>query len=287
MKIQKVDRKSFIIRPSGRSSDFITPSFGYGCVFNCTYCYMKRHLPEGLTIANNIEKILTEINNHATFDTTEKPNQTDAIYTTYDISCNEDFAAHYKYHNWEKIFTFFRDHPIAKATFATKVTPLSFLKFNPNEKVRIRFSLMPEKYSEQLEPNTSTIKERLKHINEFKSAGYDVHLNFSPVIITDTWEEDYKELFNMVNNYIDDNIKNSIKAEVIFLTHNIKKHEYNKEKNLRGEHLLWRPDIQESKISQYGGNNIRYTAGYKTFIINKFREIHNSIIPWNTIRYIF
>ena len=36
MKIEKVTRKTFKIRPSGRSSDYITPSFGYGCS-NCTY----------------------------------------------------------------------------------------------------------------------------------------------------------------------------------------------------------------------------------------------------------
>jgi hypothetical protein len=29
--MKKVTRKSLIIRESGRSTDFITPSFGYGC----------------------------------------------------------------------------------------------------------------------------------------------------------------------------------------------------------------------------------------------------------------
>ena len=62
------------IRPSGRSSDFISPSFGYGCLLNCSYCYMKRHKPEGLDVATNTNDILTEISNHAYFATVEKPN---------------------------------------------------------------------------------------------------------------------------------------------------------------------------------------------------------------------
>ena len=74
---------------------------------------MKRHKPEGLSIATNIHDILTELNNHAYFTPVEKPNQTHAEYTTYDISCNEDFALHAKYYDWENIFAFFRDHPIA------------------------------------------------------------------------------------------------------------------------------------------------------------------------------
>jgi len=69
---------------------------------------MKRHLPKGLTIAKNPNEILTEINNHVMFADVEKPNQTHEEYITYDISCNEDFALHHKYHNWEMIFEFLK-----------------------------------------------------------------------------------------------------------------------------------------------------------------------------------
>ena len=60
-RVEKITRKTFKIRESGRSSDYIAPSFGYGCLLNCTYCYMKRHKAEGLDVATNIETILTEI----------------------------------------------------------------------------------------------------------------------------------------------------------------------------------------------------------------------------------
>lgn len=77
------------------------------------------------------------------------------------------------------------------------------------------------------------------------------------------------------------------KGEVVFLTHNKEKHEYNLENALMGEEILWKPDIQECKISQYGGRNIRYKAGNKSKYIEEFRTLHDSIIPWNEIRYIF
>ncbi len=132
--IQTVTRKTFLIRPSGRSTDFISPSFGYGCLYNCSYCYMKRHKPTGLSVATNTGDILTELNNHAFFTPVEKPNQTHADYTTYDISCNEDFALHHKMHDWERIFEFFRDHPIAMGSFATKYVNPIFTNFNPEGK---------------------------------------------------------------------------------------------------------------------------------------------------------
>ena len=285
--INKVTRKTFKIRPSGRSTDFISPSFGYGCLYNCSYCYMKRHQPTGLSVATNTEDILTEINSHAAFAVVDKPNQTHEKYTTYDISCNEDFALHAKHHEWEKIFTFFKDHPDIMGSFATKYVNNKLLSFNPEGKIRIRFSLMPQKMADIHEPNTSKIIDRIKAINDFIEAGYDVHINFSPVIVTDTWIKDYRELFEGVDAIVDRKYKDRVKAEVIFLTHNFKKHIVNLESHPETEVDLWVPNIQESKVSQYGGKNVRYNYKLKREYIKQFVDLHDTVIPWNKIRYIF
>lgn len=286
-KIKTVRRKSMLIRPSGRSSDYISPSFGFGCLLNCSYCYMKRHKPEGLNKADNINEILTAIDHHVIFDTVEKPNQTDSKFITYDISTNEDFALHHRYYDWKKIFQFFKDHYKAKATLATKIVPYIFLEFNPNKKVRIRFSLMPQKLSSILEPNSSLIIDRIKAINTFYEAGYDVHVNFSPVVIYKNWLEDYKDLFILLDKHVNNEYKKDVLAEVIFLTHNKFKHEANVKNNVKKESLLWNPNLQEAKVSEYGGNNVRYKKEIKKIIINQFKQLHNEIIPWNKIRYIF
>lgn len=287
MKVEKVIRKTMTIRPSGRSTDFISPSFGHGCLYNCSYCYMKRHKAEGLDIAKNTGDILTEINNHAWFATVDKPNQTHPSLITYDISCNEDFALHAKHHDWKRIFDFFKDHPLAMGSFATKYVNKDLLEYNPEGKIRVRFSLMPPKFAAFLEPNTSFMASRIEAVNDFIEAGYDVHLNFSPVIVTDGWLEEYGALFTACNTLIKDEYKDKVKAEVIFLTHNAEKHEYNLQHNLPGEDLLWKPEMQEDKVSQYGGKNIRYKAGLKKQFIDQFVSLHEELIPWNTIRYIF
>ena len=179
-----VDRKTMTIRESGRSSDYITPSFGYGCLLNCSYCYMKRHLEKGLTVSKNANQILSEVNNHSYFVAdVNKPNQTHESYITYDIACNEDFALHRKYHKWEKIFDFFKNHPTAMATLATKIIPVEFLNYNPKGKVRIRFSLMPQKMSDKLEPGTPKIIDRIKAVNAFIEAGYSCLLYTSEINI--------------------------------------------------------------------------------------------------------
>ena len=278
-------RKTFKIRASGRSTDFISPSFGYGCLYNCSYCYMKRHKDKGLSVAVNTGDILTEINNHAYFTPVDKPNQTHPEYTTYDISCNEDFALHAKYHDWERIFEFFRDHPVAMGSFATKYVNPDLINFDPEGKIRIRFSLMPQHKSDLHEPGTSKIIDRIKAIDAFVDAGYDVHVNYSPIIVYDGWLQDYEYIFDMMNDYV--KYKDQVLAECIFLTHNFKKHVVNLGRNPDTEVDLWVIDKQEIKKSQYGGENVRYKLGMKSEYIRQFREIHNLKVPWNTIRYIF
>jgi spore photoproduct lyase len=248
---------------------------------------MKRHKAEGLDIAKNTGDILTEINDHAWFATVDKPNQTHPEFITYDISCNEDFALHAKHHDWKRIFDFFKGHPLAMGSFATKYVNKDLLKYYADGKVRIRFSLMPEKWRKILEPNTSTIFDRVRAINDFIEAGYDVHINFSPVIVHDDWLKEYRILFEGVDGFVDRKYKDKVKAEVIFLTHNAEKHEYNLQHNLPGEDLLWKPDLQETKISQYGGENLRYKHNLKSKFIEEWKELHEEIIPWNTVRYIF
>jgi len=57
--VTKVKRKSMVIRPSGRSTDFISPSFGHGCLYNCTYCVTPDTLittPSGLKMAGEIQE---------------------------------------------------------------------------------------------------------------------------------------------------------------------------------------------------------------------------------------
>jgi len=286
---KKTTRKALEIKPSGRSTDFLTPSFIFGCGFNCSYCYCKRHKTEGVDIATNTLEILTAVDHHAWFADVEKPNQTHPKYVTYDIGCNSDMALHAKNYEWGTVFEFFKQHPIAMGSFATKYVNDDLLKYNPEGKIRIRFSVMPAEYMRILEPNTSNLSERLIAVKMFQDAGYEVHLNFSPVIVETDWFKHYEYLFQIIDKVatIYGWDTDAVKAEVIFLTHNEGKHLYNLEHKLPGESLLWQPEIQESKVSQYGGKNIRYKAGLKKQYIDQFVELHDKYIPWNTIRYCF
>ena len=286
--IKKVNRKSMLIRESGRSSDFITPSFGYGCLFKCSYCYMRRHVKSGVTIAQNTDDIIQAIIEHSdTLSYPKTPNQTHDTYYTYDFSCNEDYILHAKYHDWNKLFSVFKHNKQIMGTAATKYVNNDLLSFNPLQKVRIRFSLMPQELSDKLEPGTSKIIDRIKAINDFIEAGYDVHVNYSPIIVYENSKKAYAELFDLVDTHVHNLFKHKVKAECIFLTHNEDMHKFNLTEGIEGEELLWRNELQEAKTSQYGGRNIRYKHNIKRHYINAFRNAMKRHVPWQEIRYIF
>ena len=144
---------------------------------------------------------------------------------------------------------------------------------------------MPQHKSDLHEPKTSKIIDRIKAIDVFIDAGYDVHVNYSPIIVYDGWLDDYADLFHMMNEHV--KYKDQVLAECIFLTHNFKKHTINLGRHPETEVDLWVLTKQELKTSQYGGENVRYKLGMKSEYINQFKQLHKSIVPWNKIRYIF
>ncbi|EMR01589.1 SPL family radical SAM protein [Cesiribacter andamanensis] len=290
-KLKRQRTKTLSIKANERSSDFVTPNFIYGCLGGCrnTYCYVMRYNYEHVFINENLEEILTRLELHVAAQPFPKePNQVDPLYWTYDIGCATDISLHWKHYPWERVFGFFKKHPRAKATFATKYVNEALLAYDPQKKVRIRFSLMPQSISSRLEPNTAPIAERLAALVPFAQAGYEVHLNFSPIVVYEGWLDDYRQLFLQVAAAVPEALREEVKAEAIFLTHNPWQHQRNLERGLQAsEALLWKPELQEAKTSQYGSQALRYRIPLKREWIGQWQALHQDLIPWNEIRYIF
>lgn len=282
--------KTLTCRESGRSSDFISPSLANGCLGACAYCYVDRNKPVNpITLFTNTEEILAAVDKHVQKQTWPKvSNQTHAQYYTYDIGCNSDVSVDATLSDSvETTIRFFRTHPKAFATFATKFVNQEMLTYDPQGKTRIRFSLLPHKVSKLVDVRTDSLEKRLAAINDFYQAGYDVHVNFSPVIVYEGWLEDYRELFEQLNEVVPPLLKEKMNCEVIFLTHNQWQHEANLSINPKAEELIWMPAIQETKQSQFGGINVRYRHQLKARWISEFKRLQQEVIPWCDIRYIF
>lgn len=283
MEIKRQKTKTLKTRDNGRSSDAVAPNFIYGCLGGCmkSYCYVGRFNHDKVYINENIEDILASISDWVSLKPWAKiPNQTDPTYYTIDIGCSTDVSLMRKSYDWQRVFDYFNHYERVKSTFATKYPSLFPEKYYLTKgKHRIRVSLMPQKYSDVLEPNTDSIIERINQIRRLEELNFEVHINFSPIIYTDGWLEEYKKLFSLLKSRGVD-----VPCECIFLTYNDVQHERNTEEVNK---LCWRPEIQEHKDSHYAEDNIRYKWQLKNNFISDFKKLYGNFFTLRNIRYIF
>ncbi|RYH14629.1 MAG: spore photoproduct lyase family protein [Alphaproteobacteria bacterium] len=283
-------KKGLTFRPNGRSADFIAPSTSNGCAMACAYCYVARRKGHAnpITVFANIEEIIAATARHAGRLGPKVPNQVDSKDWVYDLGENGDLSVDALVSdNVRDLVAMFRKLPNAKGSFATKWVNQALLDYDPQGRTRIRMSLMPAALAKLLDIRTTPVAERIAAIPELHRAGYEVHVNFSPVVLREGWEAEWAGLFQELDAALPPAVKDQLAAEIIMLTHNDALHAVNLAWHPKAEALLWRPDIQEEKQSEGGQINLRYRSGWKGRWLGRFRDLLASHMPYCRVRYAF
>jgi spore photoproduct lyase family protein len=284
-------KKSLTARPNGRSADWIATSSSNGCAMACAYCYVPRRkgYANPITVFTNIEQIIGYLQRHVTRQGPKlEPNQCDASAWVYDLGENGDCSADALVSdNVSDLVGAFRAMPTAKASFATKFVNRDLLGYDPQGRTRVRFSLMPEADARLLDIRTPPIPDRIGAVDDFVEAGYEVHLNFSPVVLRPGWDEAWRSLLSHLDDVLSPKTKAQAAAEIILLTHNRDLHEVNLGWHPKAEDVLWRPEAQQPKRSQNGQWNVRYRNSVKGAGVERLRALVAETAPWLRIRYAF
>ena len=284
-------RKSLTSTPNKNSSDFIAPGSSRGCLSACSYCYVARHTggSNPLTVFVNIEQIADSIDKkQQKLGFKPCPNQQGSLWV-FDIGCNSDCS----------LDALISDNPLyliqrfarmeyAMATFATKtVNEAAWLSVEPKGHTRIRYSLMPQKIAQAIDIRTSPISARIRSINNLVEHGYEVHVNFSPIVIYggDQWRYDWVQLWSEMNDVLTPQAKAQLKAEAFFLTHSADLHQVNLQWTPQGEDYLWQPEIQQVKAGK--ADVLCYRYDIKREEVNRFKHGLKKFLPYCELRYIF
>ena len=277
---------------NGRSADFIAASSSNGCLSSCQYCYVARRKggSNPLTLFVNVEEIAASIRRHQKkLGAKRFPNQCDPRFWTYDIGCNADLSADsFVCDNPGFLVREFAEMEYAKACFATKtVNDDYWTRIDPKGKTRIRYSLMPQNIARYVDIGTSPISERIKSVNRLVEAGYEVHLNFSPIIIYggEEWKRGWAELWREIDDTLSPRAKRQIECEVFFLTHSAALHETNLQWNPKGEEFLWSPQIQVPKKT--APDTLVYDYAMRRRELAAFEDRLAKALPYCTVRYSF
>jgi spore photoproduct lyase len=251
--IKVQETKTLITKDNNNSANCIAPNLIYGCFGGCvdTYCYMSRYNGTRVFVNTNVDDIFNSVVKwEESF--TKVPDQQDPVYTMVDIACNTDLVLMQK-HMPEQLIDYFS---------------------NFNKFPRVRVSLMPQKYSNILEPKMQDIKSRIHDINRLKLLGWEVHINYSPLIFYPGWQDEYEKLFRMVSKIAGEN-----KCEVIALTNHA--NQMNKASD-KAKDLMKRSYEVKNK-----SGIMRYPIEHKTRLIQEFKDIYSKYFNLDTIRYIF
>lgn len=270
--------KTLVTKPNDNSANAIAPNLIYGCFGGCvdTYCYMSRYNGVRVFVNTNVLDIVSSVYEWAK-NYKKVPDQQDPVYKMVDVACNTDLVLMQKHCPIHLIdyLKMYDDYDDINSTMATKYPGLLKLDVNHfNKKPRVRVSVMPQAYSDILEPKMQSIQSRIEDINRLRKLGWEVHINYSPVILYEGFRTEYRNLFKMVND-----IAGETKCEVIFLTNHPLQM---KKSNGEAKELM-----SHSNEVKNASGVMRYPLELKRKAIRIFKEEYSELFNVESIRYIF
>jgi spore photoproduct lyase len=162
----------------------------YGfCPYGCTYCYLAGtpgvKFSPSVKIFTNIDEILNEIDKNA-----RKIGRPTVFYhgKLQDGLALDPLTGYSR-----QLIPFFAEHPFARQVLLTKSANVeNLLDLNHNGHTILSWTLHPPEISEQFEPNTPAITERLRAMKQCADAGYPVRAVLMPLIPVAGWIELYE-----------------------------------------------------------------------------------------------
>lgn len=270
-------RKTHKFVENNKISDYLVPYTSSGCIAMCLYCYLVCNFNKCsyLRIFVNREEMLEKI--------IKTSNKSEKILT-FEIGSNSDLILENTItHNlpWT-IENFIKNTRKGNLTFPTKFDMIDdILNLNHDNRIIVRMSVNPEEIIKQIELGTSPLSNRVEAINKLKNAGYKVGILIAPVVLVDNWKELYTELIKYLAQNLNENTKQDIFFEVIFMTYSYIHKVINSEAFPNAINL-YNPEIMT--VRGYG----KYT--YKKEIREDgekfFREQLKKYFPNNQIKYI-
>ena len=269
-------KRGSAFRPNGRSADFIAPGTSNGCAMACACCCVTRRKGHSnpVTVFVNIKQVCAAIRHPAGAQGPKvEPNQVDPAAWVYDLGETGDLSVDAGISdNVRNLVVAFRTLPHAKGSFATKWVSPGLLAYDPQGRTRVR---------------TALVAERIGFVNDLAAAGYETHLNFSPVVVREGFEAPWEELFSELDDRLSAQAKAQLACEVIVPTHNAALHEANLAWHPAAEALLWRPDLHKAKHIESGQANLRCRAGWKGQWLGRLLKRLWARMPYCRVRYAF
>lgn len=203
-------KKTIVITTmKNKKLDICRPSADYqfslvsNCPGNCEYCYLQttQGTKPSIKVFVNLEDIFNVIMDHIK----EEKEET----TTFEVaSLGDPLALEHITGSLAKTIEFFGELKNAKLRIVTKfsnVDSLLSLKHNGNTKFRV--SINTNYIINNFEHNTARLDERIDTASKLILAKYHIGFIVAPIMVYDSWKQDYEELFNKLYKGLGSEVK--------------------------------------------------------------------------------
>ncbi len=163
-------------------------NLGFGCPYDCSYCYLQHYTNSpGIYLDANIDDFLEKIRPYA-----DRPLRIGTGEFTDSLAL--DHLTEYS----KTLVPFFAGRS-ATLELKTKSTAIeNLLSLDHKGKTVISWSVNPQRIVSEEEHGTPSLKERLQAARRCSEAGYGIGFHFDPVIFFEEWEDEYRQVVDLL-----------------------------------------------------------------------------------------
>ncbi len=236
------------------------------CLYDCRYCFLQGMFESAhYVLFVNYEDYLQELKKTA--DThAGKPVH---FFSGYDC---DSLALDPLTGFTEAFLPFFENNPDTLLELRTKSTQArSLLGRKVMTNCVVAFSFTPEVISRALEHKVPALEKRLNTMLDLQQAGWQIGLRFDPLIYTENYESEYRELIEKLLTKLD----NSLIHSVSLGSFRLPKPYYRKLEKLYPDELLLASPVEEEN------NQIGYPSGLRDAMLDYCAGLIGQYVPAN------
>ena len=184
------------------------------CPYDCRYCFLQGMYPSAnWVLFVNFEEFMEEIKETVT----SHQGESCIFFSGYD---GDSLAMDGSSGFLPAFLSFFSEIPEATLELRTKSTQIRGLLATPAmENVVVAYSLMPDSVAKRVEHKAPSIQKRLEAIEKLVEAGWPIGVRLDPLIQSLSFQEDYRELIDMLKRIIPEQQLHSVSIGALRFPH--------------------------------------------------------------------
>ncbi len=179
-------------------------NLGFGCIYECTYCYLQGYSNSpGLIFPANFDAFFEQFNTYVQAKKTKAWQKGKNLRLGTGEFCDSLMLDHITNYS-QALIPFFKKYPQVLFELKTKSANVeNVLLAEHAGNIVIAWSLNPQSFIDKNELYTASLEERLQAAKKCQQAGYLLGFHFDPIVYSQSWHKEYSKVIKLMFEYVD------------------------------------------------------------------------------------